>query len=387
MTSTPPRSGLPRRVKPYHGETLNSYVQRLQRHTHLAEHRVLTMLGYKPRSMTLWPHVDEGFFSRLSKLTGEPEHRLRHRLSEWTQGPPTAQPPRARIHVDNPGLGCVQCSHLRDGATFTAEITPLEHICPKHRTWARTHSNRPQAGSPAPPEAVAAAQRFGRTRRRRSASEAGAAFNASFEAIDRLLRFPTAPSLDALAATWRHRISQAPTAHPPMLEICFPEVATLAAVLLSNHCTLATRGLHGSLSSIRAIPTARNDFRQITRRFLTINHDGTTAPPRDTIEAVSAHIQRTALIFLYRATRTRNPQRHYPANTVGAAVDALLQNRQQYLNRRQTAASTTRGRSTNAVSSRVTVPDRSTSFAGKYAEHRATPTQATRLPQDGAHVA
>ena len=52
----PSTSGpLPRRVRPYGGETLASYINRLASHTRLTEQRVLFMLRYPNNSLSSYP--------------------------------------------------------------------------------------------------------------------------------------------------------------------------------------------------------------------------------------------------------------------------------------------------------------------------------------------
>lgn len=331
MAEDRPGSRIAKRVRPYGGETLISYLSRLQRHTYLTEKTLLAMLRYPKKSVGRWPLVNGGFFHRLARLTGESEFVLRSRLAEWSEGPrhhPNIQT-RPTVHMDRPGLGCVQCRHIKDEATFTAEITQFDHICLKHKTWAETRNHRWKTGKRAPQEAVRAARTYHRARRRRHPREAAEAFNVSHEILEKIFVRCWSADLSSIRTAWLSRETHSRGTSPPsILQLAYPEIATLAVVLLGDRCTQATRGLYGLLQRVRATRAANHEFRQIADRILLV---GAPDHTRFETEAMTTCVQQAALLFLDRATSETVPPREYPAAKVSQLVDTLVEQRQTFL--------------------------------------------------------
>ena len=288
------------------------------------------MLGYSKGRLPKLPYVNDDFFYRLAEFTGLPESVLRTRLRQWREGPRPRFAPQSRVRVDIciAGLGCKQCSYLKDGAVLTPVITQFDHVCLKHRTWAKTTDPYLEAGSAASSEAVAAALVFRRARRRRRPREIADAFNVSYRTLIKAVTFPVVKDLVFLNAAWFDRIPASRADRPSILEMGYPELALFTAVLLSPRCALASRGLRISSGKIIANPRAEGEFRQLAHKIASnlteVQHD-------ECIDTITNYLQEAAIEFLsYVTFSSITPNRDWSSEKVSELVDSLIDDRRRY---------------------------------------------------------
>ena len=271
--------------------------------------------------------MNHDFFARLSRITGEPERILRTRLTHWSQG---SRPKRPGLPSTGglvvSGLGCVQCHYLKDGARFPVEVTQYHFVCLQHRTWTRSSDGSLAAGSPATPDVIRAAHRYKRARRHRHQLEVETAFNLSYHTFRKMVRSSHLMRLPALEVVWIDRTSRSDKPQPSVLEICYPEVAALSAVLLGNRCVNASRGLSGARQSPIATEKAQIEFGQMARGIfscLTIK-DNPTGMSR-----IAEYVQSTAITCLGNVL-SRDPPTFCTPEEVKRMVAQLLRDRQEH---------------------------------------------------------
>ncbi len=291
-----PLSKLPTRLPAHNGETLNSYITRAARRAHLSERHMLQVLGCRQQTLPAWLHVAPPFFTRLSHLTHETEATLRERLVDWSEGNRPARKGNQRTthYTMVPGRGCPSCRALKDGARLSLADTELDHICSKHRIWADIAEAPGLSGRPASPDALCAAFRFRRWVKRRSPREAALAFNTAYAAIDRAqISGSVIPSL--VRQAWDQRIDESQSTRLHLVEVSYPEIAEVAATLLSDVWLNPARSLNGHPKRLACeSPASHQQFDDIALRVL--RH--VPSPRPVDIEWARGVAQRSILAFL-----------------------------------------------------------------------------------------
>ena len=320
-------SRLPTRLPARNGETLNSYITRAARRAHLSERHILQLLGCRHPTLPGWLHVDPQFFTRLSHLTHQPEPVLRERLADWSEGStPTRKGNQRTTHYTTvPGRGCPRCRAANDWARHPLADTELNHICTTHRIWAEIDEAPGLSGRPASSSALTAARRFRRWANKRRPKEAATAFNTAYAAFDRA-HLSGDIGAPAMRQAWNQRIDASPSERPHLIEVTYPEIAGLAATLLSNQWLDASEGLSGHPKSIHCKkPASRREFHNIAIKVL----EHTPSPEPIDVEWARNITQRSTLEFLETLSGTYTDCGQWTAERVNALIDNIRQLRSE----------------------------------------------------------